>query len=110
MRSTKVNENIARHRALWESTVWGLTRALLGVIPKSVRGITLNFDGETIQITVFFETQPTERDINAMQDVEAELISHHDYLSDLVLEVVPITDSLIGRAKNWGWVYLRRED
>jgi hypothetical protein len=45
-----------------------------------------------------------------MQDVEAELISHHDYLSDLVLEVVPITDSLIGRAKNWGWVYLRRED
>lgn len=105
-----MNEVIAEYHSLWKSVVLSLILALLGVIPKSVRGITLNFDGETIQITMFFETQPTERDIIAMQNVEAEVVSHHDYQSDLVLEVVPITDSLIGRVKNWGWAYLRRED
>jgi hypothetical protein len=105
-----MNDYIIKHHALWKSVVLDLVLALLGVIPKSVRGITLNFDGETIQISIFFETQPTERDINAMQDVEAEVVSHHDYQSDLVLDVVPITDSLVNRVKNWGWIYLRRED
>jgi len=103
-------ENISKNYELWKSVVLSLMLALIGSVPKSVRGITLDFDGETIQITVFFDEQPTERDVACMQDVEAELISHHDYQSDLVFDVIPTTESLIDKVKNWGWIYLRRED
>ena len=109
MTSSDVAENIAKHYELWKSVVLNLIHALVGVMPKSARGITLNFDGETIQITVFFEDQPSESDVEGMQDVEAELISHHDYQSELVISVIPSSESLIDKVKNWGWIYLRRE-
>lgn len=110
MPTPSFTENITEHHELWKSVVLSLTLALIGALPKSVRGITLDFDGETIQITVFFDEHPSERDVACMQGVEAELISHHDYQSDLVFDAIPTTQSLIDKAKNWGWVYLRRED
>ena len=109
MIASEISENISKHNELWKSIVLSLILALVGQLPKSVRGITLNFDGKTIQVTVFFEDQPNERDVADMQDVEAELISHHSFQSDLVLAVVPSSESLIDKVKNWGWVYLRRE-
>lgn len=105
-----IAKNIAKYHELWKSVVISLVLALIGAIPKSVRGITLNFDGETIQIVVYFENGPIERDVEEMQNIEAELISHHDYQSDLVCTVVPVSEDLIDKVKNWGWVYLRRED
>jgi hypothetical protein len=110
MNSSNISENIAKHYDLWKSVVLNLVHALIGVIPKSVCGITLNFDGETIQITVFFEDQPSDADVEGMRDVEADLISHHDYQSELILSVIPSSESLIDKVTNWGWIYLRRED
>lgn len=110
MTTLEITENIIKHHELWKSVVLDLTLALVGAIPKSVRGITLNFDGNTIQITVFFEKQPTEQDIENIQNVEAELISHHEYQSDLVLVVAPPSESLLDKVNNWGWVYLRLEN
>ena len=110
MTNANITECIAKNYDLWKSVVLNLIHALVGVMPKAVRGITLNFDGETIQLTMFFEDQPRERDIEDMQDVEAELISHHDYQSDLIISVIPSSESLIDKVGNWGWVYLRRED
>ena len=109
MIASKIAENVSKNHELWKSVVLSLILALVGKISKSVRGITLNFDSETIQITVFFEDQPSERDVADMQDVEAELISHHSFQSDLVFAVVPSSESLIDKVKNWGWIYLRRE-
>jgi hypothetical protein len=103
-------DNIAMHHELWKSVVLNLVMALIGIIPKSLRGVALNFDGKTIQVAMFFETSPTDREVEDMLNVEAELISHHDFQSDLVLSVVPTSESLLEKNGNWGWVYLRRED
>lgn len=105
----KIRSNIDRHRDLWQSVVLNLVLALLGQISAAVRGITLNFDGETIQVVVYFERTPTESEVEDLECVEAELVSHHDYLSELTLVVVPPTDTLVDKVKNWGWVFLRRE-
>lgn len=103
-------ESIANYHELWVDEVFALNRLLLGEISKSMRGVTLNFDGETIQIVVYFDSTPNEKDIEAMQDIEGEFIAGHEYMSDLVLEVVPTEVSLSNKVKNWGWVFLRRED
>jgi hypothetical protein len=103
-------QNIAKYHDLWKLIVISLVLSLVGRVTRSVRGITLNFDGVTIRMTVFFEEQPRDRDIENMQDVEAELVSHHDYRSELVLSVVPLAEGLADRVGDWGWVFLRCED
>lgn len=95
---------------LWRSILLICALAFVGEITKSMRGITLNFDGKVIGITVFFEREPSDLEIDIVQRVEAEIISHHSYQSDLVIKVSPVNESLIGKRRNWGWVYLRRED
>lgn len=105
-----MNDNILKNHALWKSVVLNTTIALLGRVSKNMRGVTLNFDVDTIQITVFFESKPSDVEIDNMQEVEAELISSHDYQSDLILVELPMTETLIDKVKNWGWVYLRYEN
>lgn len=103
-------QNISKYHDLWKLIVLNLVLALIGRISKSVRGITLDFDGGAIQLSIFFEVDPAESDVNNMRDVEAELVSHHEYQSDLVFSVVPVSESLIDRVGSWGWVFLRCEE
>lgn len=105
-----MNENILKNNELWKKTVLNMTLSLLGRISKNMRGITLNFDDETIKITVLFENDPSDMDIENMQDVEAEIISCHDYQSELILTKLPITEPLTNKVGNWGWVFLSCED
>ncbi|WP_417663507.1 hypothetical protein [Pseudomonas sp.] len=102
--------DISNHKDLWKLVFVNLVLSLAGRISKSVRGITIGFDGETIRLVVFFDTPPSESDIEDMRDVEAELVSHHEYQSDLVFSVVPVSESLIEKVDNWGWIFLRREE
>ena len=60
MIASEITENVSKNYDLWKSVVLSLILALVGQLPKSARGITLNLDGETIQIVVFFEGQPSE--------------------------------------------------
>jgi hypothetical protein len=103
-------KDISSHKDLWRLVFVNLVLSLVGRISKSVRGVTIGFDGETIRMVVFFDAPPLESDIEDMRDVEAELISHHEYQSDLVFSVVPVAESLIEKVDNWGWVFLRREE
>jgi len=105
-----INKNITDHYDLWKSVFLSLTLNLVGVISKSMRGITLNFDGEVIKICVFFDKQPSETEINDLQNIEAELVSTHDYMSDLELAIASPDQDISALVKNWGWVYLRKED
>ena len=103
-------KDISDYKDLWKLIFINLVLSLTGRISKSVRGITIGFDGETIRLVIFFDALPSESDIEDMRDVEAELISHHEYQSDLLLSVVPASESLIEKVDNWGWVFLRREE
>lgn len=103
-------KDISKNHDLWKTVVLDLVLALIGRIPSYMRGATLDFDGETICLTFFFERHPEEREVDNMQDLEAEIVSCHDYQSDLVLSVVPVSESLIDKVGNWGWVFLRLED
>ncbi|WP_411703549.1 hypothetical protein [Edaphovirga cremea] len=105
-----MNDNILKNHELWKSVVLNMTLALLGRVSISMRGVTLNFDSDTIQIIVFFESKPSDVEIDNMQEVEAEIISSHDYQSNLVLVELPVAESLMDKVKNWGWVYLRYEN
>jgi len=82
---------------------------LIGTISKSMRGVALNFDGKTVQITAIFDTAPTEEEIENLQNIEAELISTHSYTSDLELLTIPISQNISHISKNLGWVFLRKE-
>jgi len=110
MDTESINKNIRDHHDLWENIFLGLMRRLIGIIPRSMRGITLNFDGETIQICVIFDRQPSEIEIDDLQNIEAELVSGHDYMSDLVINVVSPGQDVSDLVKNFGWVYLRKSD
>lgn len=103
-------QDITKYHDLWKLIVISLVLSLVGRVTRSLRGVTLNFDGFTIRMTAFFEEQPRDRDIENMQDVEAELVSHHDFKSELVLSVVPLVEGLADKVGNWGWVFLRCED
>lgn len=99
-----------KYNDLWNHKKYHLSSLLVGEITKTMRGVTLNFDAKTIQITVYFDSAPTEKYIESLEEMETEFVSGHEYMTDLVLEVVPVTESLVNKVKNWGWVYLRRED
>ncbi len=101
---------ISTHSELWKEIVLSLIASLIGRLPKSVRGITLNFDGKRIEVSYFFDSPPSEIDIENLQDAEAELISSHEYQSDISFMVVPTSESLADKAGNWGWVFLRHEE
>ncbi|MGE6688016.1 hypothetical protein ACQKFE_08515 [Stutzerimonas stutzeri] len=102
-------QEISENHDLWKLIVLSLVLALIGRLYKSMRGATLGFDGETIRLTFFFERSPTEQEVESLQDVEAEIVSCHKYQSDLVLSVVPVSESLHDKVDNWGWVFLRSE-
>lgn len=102
-------DDIAKNQDLWRRIVLELTLALLGRVSVNVRGIALDFDGDTIKVAVYFLGSPSERDVENMQDVEAELVSHHDYRSALSLVATTEFERLEGKSGNWGWVFLRDE-
>ncbi len=102
--------NIGKYHDLWRVVALNLVLALVNRIPHYMRGATIGFDGETIRLTFIFERSPDEREEQNMQDVEAEIVSCHEYQSDLTLSVVPVTESIIDKVDNWGWVFLRLDD
>lgn len=99
-----------QYNDFWNEKKNHLSSLLVGEITKTMRGVTLNFDTKVIQITVYFDSAPTEKYIEALEELETEFLSGHEYMTDLVLEVVPANVPLFDKVKNWGWVYLRRED
>ena len=109
MNANLIQQNISAHHDLWKHILITLMLNLLGVISKSTRGVTLNFDGETIEIRVIFDKQQSETEIDDLQNVEAELVSSHDYMSNLDVVVAPPDQDISTLVKNWGWVYLRKE-
>ena len=45
-----------------------------------------------------------------MQEVEAELVSSHDYMSNLEVLTVERSIPILQQKGNWGWVFLRDEE
>lgn len=110
MNAELIKKNIQEHQDLWKKVFFALMINLVGVISKSTRGITLNFDGNVIKIIVIFETTPSEIEIDDLQNIEAELVSIHDYMSDLEIVVASSDQDISNFVKNWGWAYLRKEN
>lgn len=108
--SELIQDNVTKNHDLWKGFLFTLMLNLVGVISKSVRGITLNFDGETIQILVVFDKEPLDEEISDFQDVEAEMVATHKYMSDLQVTSVDPADDISHLVKNWGWAYLRKEN
>ena len=82
---------------------------LVGVVTKSMRGVALDFHERIVKITVIFDSNPSDDDIEKLQDLEAEVVSSHDYVSDLEIMVIPTTQSISDIHRNLGWVFLRKE-
>ncbi|AYQ28041.1 MULTISPECIES: hypothetical protein [unclassified Polaromonas] len=101
--------SIPNNPELRKTVSLNLVLSLVGVLPKTVRGITLNFDEKTIQVVFFFAVTPTENEIEDLQNVEAELVSHHEYQSEFVLKVADHSEDISGQVKNWGWIFLIRD-
>ena len=82
---------------------------LVGSVAKSMRGVALDFDGCVMKITAVFETEPSDDDVDKLQNIEAEVVSSHGYMSDLEFLVVPANQSIVDIYRNLGWVFLRKE-
>lgn len=104
-----ITENRKNHLQLWKTLFMTVALGLVGVVTKSMRGVALNFDESIVKITVIFDSNPSDDDIEKLQDLEAEVVSSHDYISDLEVLVVPINQDISNVYRNLGWVFLRKE-
>ena len=107
--NTDFLNNRKKYFSLWVGLLSSLTLSLVGVISKSTRGVSLDFDGETVKIIIIFDDVPTSEQIEDMQIVEAEVLSTHDFLSDLEIFVLPAGVDLSSVVGNLGWTYLRKD-
>lgn len=101
--------NRQKNYELWKTVFMTIAIGLIGTVTNSMRGIALDFDGEVVKITVIFEKTPTEEEIENLQNIEAEVISTHNHISDLELLEIPVSKSIFQIERNLGWVFLRKE-
>lgn len=112
-RGHEMNNEIAKIRQknydLWKTVFFTVASGLIGVVTKSLRGVSLNFDGEIVSIIAIFYQEPTESEVEDFQSIEAEVISTHNYMSDLKLLHICENEVIADAVGNLGWVFLRKE-
>lgn len=104
-----VAENRRNHLQLWETLFMTVALGLVGIVTNAMRGVALDFDKSVVKITVIFESTPSDDDIEKLRDLEAEVVSSHDYMSDLEILVISDNQKIGNIYRNLGWVFLRKE-
>ncbi|OCG29405.1 hypothetical protein A9G33_09765 [Gilliamella sp. Choc3-5] len=96
---------------------------LVGVATKKMRGITLNYINNIMDINIIFDDELTEEEEEEMQQVDTDAISSaypilYDWQNrpilnieqmNLNLIIIPSNIPIINQKGNLGWFYLRKE-
>ncbi|MBC9129955.1 hypothetical protein JMI89_04800 [Frischella sp. Ac48] len=96
---------------------------LVGVATKKMRGITLNYMNDIMDINIIFDDKLTEEEEEEMQQIDTNTISSaypilYDWQNRPILNIKQMNLNLIvirpdipiiNKKGNLGWLYLRRE-
>jgi phenylacetate-coenzyme A ligase PaaK-like adenylate-forming protein len=109
----QIDQNIQPYLNFYHSTRGVIFYMLVGTFSKKIRGITLGFNGKILEAEIFFDSNPTENEIEVMDDLETEIIcsfpSDKDYCINFIISVVASDIDISDRRRNWGWIFLRKE-
>ncbi|WP_392551385.1 hypothetical protein RHO14_07790 [Orbus wheelerorum] len=100
-----------------------IMNSLLGVATKKIRGISLNYVNEIMDINVFFDNELTEDEEEEMQNIDTDAISSaypvlFDWNNNPILNIkqmnlnlliIPSPISILDKRGSLGWIYLRKE-
>jgi len=110
----EISKNIQKYMDFYNEMRLVVTYAMLGRVTKKLRGVTLNFNGVTVQLEIFLDSEPTEEEAEELSEIETDMIcaypSDKDYRSDFIISVVASNIDISDRRRNWGWIFLRREE
>lgn len=84
------------------------TRALLGAITPSVRGITVVYNKEFIKLRVYFDIGATEEEKELISDAHGEIIADFPEIKTFPYEVIelPFPERMQVLSD---WIYMRYE-
>jgi hypothetical protein len=92
------------------SVLLSLQRAMLGEVFPALRGVSVMWDRQNIQIAAYVDGPPTMADEESVSEIETQVMA--DFLEPIVVESEIIrqdSSSPLPNVANGIWVFRRRE-
>jgi hypothetical protein len=112
----EVHEERAKNAELSWYTQAMISTNMIARASHKIRGITMEYllKDEKKQLNIYFycESELNEYEQEALEEAKTYIftdLSQSFYWFDFFVEVIPLSESLTPKAKNWGWVFKRLE-